>query len=200
MATTGIYCITNNITGEKYVGQSRNIERRWEDHRKPSRLSYSNALYKAFNKYGISNFTFSIIEAMPSSSKDAELDESEQFWIKKTEPFNNGYNETTGGRSITESKMRHRIPSNFAFLSNQKEDVVPIVKLDQQFNVLSIYPSVSECSRQNGVPASNISKVARGERKTAHSFIFMYYKDIQKLNKEGITLLRKIQTGAYNLM
>ncbi|MDR0677008.1 MAG: GIY-YIG nuclease family protein [Elusimicrobiota bacterium] len=29
----GIYKITNNINGKTYIGQSRNIERRWKDHK-----------------------------------------------------------------------------------------------------------------------------------------------------------------------
>ena len=31
--TSGIYKITNDRTGEVYVGQSYNIEKRWEQHK-----------------------------------------------------------------------------------------------------------------------------------------------------------------------
>lgn len=198
MATTGIYCIKNNITKECYIGQSRDIERRWQDHKKPSRLNYSSPIYKAFNKYGISNFTFSIVETMPSTCSDAALDERESYWINKYNSFNYGYNETTGGKKGTQSKSRNTLPSNFGCLVNQKDDVVPVAKLDQQFNVLCVYPSVSECARQNNLSSSNVSKIAKGKKKTGKSFIYMYYKDIQKLTKEGIALLRSIQLGAYD--
>lgn len=47
--TVGIYKITNNINNKCYIGQSRNIEKRWRDH-KYSNLDYP--LYRAFRKYG----------------------------------------------------------------------------------------------------------------------------------------------------
>lgn len=189
----GIYCIENLITHEKYVGQSTNIKQRWEDHRKPSRLSYSTPLYRAFREYGIDNFKFSVLEECDVS----KLDEREIYWIKKCDSYDHGYNSTTGGKTGTCSKSRNRIPNNFGAIS-VKNDVAPIVKLDKSFNVLSIYPSVSECARQNGVNSSSISKVAKGKRKTCKNNIYMYYKDIMSLTKEGIKLLRDIQIGKYD--
>jgi group I intron endonuclease len=61
---TGIYKITNLINGKSYIGQSLHIERRFLQHKSPyERERYSNKpLYKAFEKYGIENFDFSIIE------------------------------------------------------------------------------------------------------------------------------------------
>lgn len=85
--TVGIYKITNNINNKCYIGQSRNIEKRWENH-KYSNLDYP--LYKAFRKYGIQNFTFEIIERC--SVDDLNLKET--YWIKYYCPE---YNQTAGG-------------------------------------------------------------------------------------------------------
>lgn len=85
--TCGIYQIVNNINGKGYVGQSRNIEKRWLAH-KESKESYP--LYKAFRKYGVENFTFQILEECSSE----ELNEKEKFYIK-TE--HSEYNQTEGG-------------------------------------------------------------------------------------------------------
>ena len=60
----GIYKIENLINGKIYVGQSNNIERRFSQHKSPyeqKRFS-DKPLYKAFQKYGIENFSFSVIE------------------------------------------------------------------------------------------------------------------------------------------
>lgn len=85
--TVGIYKITNSINNKCYIGQSRNIEKRWSDH-KYSNLDYS--LYRAFRKYGIQNFTFEIIEECPID----DLNPKEAYWIRYYRP---DYNQTLGG-------------------------------------------------------------------------------------------------------
>lgn len=45
------------------------------------------------NKYGISNFTFEIIEECDKQS----LNEREIYWIEYYDSFHNGYNMTIGG-------------------------------------------------------------------------------------------------------
>lgn len=95
----GIYKITNKINGKTYIGQSRNIYKRWHGHKETcKRTKYKDVLlYKAMNKYGIENFEFEIIEIC-----DEELlDEKEIFYIEKYGSFahgkNKGYNQTLGG-------------------------------------------------------------------------------------------------------
>ena len=82
----GIYRITNKINGKSYIGQSIHIERRWEEHCKPSS---SSLISKAIHKYGKINFLFEILE----ECQIEDLDLLEQYWIKKENtisPF--GYN------------------------------------------------------------------------------------------------------------
>lgn len=90
--TCGIYKIKNNINGKLYIGQSVNIEIRWHNHKKSNRPSH---LYYAFKKYGVDNFTFSIICECPESS----LDEYEISYIKyyETTDPKKGYNKMSGG-------------------------------------------------------------------------------------------------------
>jgi group I intron endonuclease len=95
----GIYKITNNINQHGYIGQSKNIKKRWDAHKRTAfnktDHSYNNPLYKAIRKYGIDNFTFEIIEECLIS----ELNEKEKYWIKYYNTFFNGYNLTLGGDS-----------------------------------------------------------------------------------------------------
>ena len=82
---SGVYKITNNITGDFYIGSSKNIKNRWADHRSPSvwKLRPGMKLYQAFIKYGLNNFTFDIIE------ETAELHNREQYYIEQLNPSYN---------------------------------------------------------------------------------------------------------------
>ena len=86
----GIYKITNKINGKSYIGLSSNIEERFKKHRQ---MQGKKVLYSAFQKYGIENFDFSIIELC---SFDL-LSEREKYWIAYYDTYNNGYNATLGG-------------------------------------------------------------------------------------------------------
>ena len=88
-----IYKIENIINHKVYIGQTNNVKRRFSEHKA---RGYGNEgqkkLYRAFNKYGIENFTFSIIET------DIEnYDEKEQYRIKYYDSIENGYNISEGG-------------------------------------------------------------------------------------------------------
>lgn len=97
--TCGIYKIQNKINSKVYIGQSINIEKRWNKHKSASQdvldHSYETHLYRSFRKYGIENFDFSIIEECPI----AELNQKERYWIQKYNSFFKGYNLTLGGDS-----------------------------------------------------------------------------------------------------
>ena len=82
----GIYKITNNITGEFYIGSSKNIKHRWANHKCLSVWKQRSGmkLYQAFIKYGLNNFTFEVLE------ETADIKEREQYWIEKLNPsYNN---------------------------------------------------------------------------------------------------------------
>lgn len=93
----GIYKITNKINGHSYIGLSTKIEDRWEYHKDPYNWARENTklLYIAFQKYGIDNFEFTILEECETS----ELGQKEEYYIHKYDTYNNGYNMTTGGES-----------------------------------------------------------------------------------------------------
>jgi group I intron endonuclease len=85
MKISGIYKITNNITGDFYIGSSKNIKARWITHKSPSTWKNKPGmkLYKAFSKYSLNNFTFEIIE------ETSNIHEREQYWIEQLNPTYN---------------------------------------------------------------------------------------------------------------
>ena len=90
-----IYKITNSINGKIYIGQtSLSIAERFAQHKRDSKKSENDRpLYRAFNKYGIDNFTIEEIENCSS----AMVSERERYWIEYFQSFKHGYNATIGG-------------------------------------------------------------------------------------------------------
>ena len=94
-----IYKITNNINNKVYIGQTvKSLQKRFTQHKNNSNKEYFSqiVLYKAFNKYGIENFTFEGIEEVPNE----QLDEREKYWIEYYNSYLEGYNSTLGGRLV----------------------------------------------------------------------------------------------------
>jgi len=89
---SGIYKILNTKNNKIYIGSSINIEKRFGEHLRALKGSYhnNNHLQSAWNKYGKSNFIFTIIETCSIKN----LVEIEQFWMDYYNVTNNkkGYN------------------------------------------------------------------------------------------------------------
>ena len=93
-----IYVITNKTNQKQYVGKTEHIEPtlRFQEHIKESRQSRNEnrPLYSAFKKYGIDNFSFTILEEVSST----EASQKEIYWISKLNTYgSSGYNATLGG-------------------------------------------------------------------------------------------------------
>lgn len=92
----GIYKITNKINNHAYIGQSVDIEKRWNKHINHDSADADYPLYRAFKKYGVDNFHFEIIETCNVD----ELNDREIYWIEYYDTFKNGYNQTMGGQGL----------------------------------------------------------------------------------------------------
>ena len=94
----GIYKITNIDNNKVYIGQSKNIINRLQNHKNAliKNKHFNWHLQNAWNNYGESKFTFSIIEQCNVD----DLDEREMYWINYYNSHNriNGYNKTLGGK------------------------------------------------------------------------------------------------------
>lgn len=75
----GIYKIENIINHKVYIGQSSNIESRWNQHIHDltKNIHRNSHLQNSWNKYGENNFAFSVIE----ECEENLLDERENYWI-----------------------------------------------------------------------------------------------------------------------
>ena len=64
----GIYKIENKVNNKIYIGQSINIERRWNDHKRryndDKADCYYSVLYTDMRNYGIKNFLFTVAKSI----------------------------------------------------------------------------------------------------------------------------------------
>lgn len=95
-----IYIIQNTVNLKIYVGQTINPARRWRKHKSVSKLPKGHkskqVISYAIAKYGIDNYTFTIIEEWATQE---EADMAEEFWISYFNSQNKefGYNRAPGG-------------------------------------------------------------------------------------------------------
>jgi group I intron endonuclease len=80
----GIYKLTNKLTGDIYVGQSRDLGKRFTNY---FNLSYINRrkeliISRALIKYGYSNFSVTILEYC----NESDLDIKEQYYFDTLNP------------------------------------------------------------------------------------------------------------------
>ena len=102
MKISGVYKITNNITGDFYIGSSKNIKSRWAGHKCLStwKQQPNSKLYKDMAKYGLGNFIFEVLE------ETADLKEREQYYIEQLKPSYNNY--LAKGLNTERSKETHK--------------------------------------------------------------------------------------------
>lgn len=95
--TSGIYKIENKKTGQIYIGQSIDIEKRFKNHCKILPIDLDIILQ------GEDNFTFDILEEVPRE----QLLERERFWINEYDTENEyHYNVSQKGRNNSRSKYK----------------------------------------------------------------------------------------------
>ena len=100
MKISGVYKITNTITGDFYIGSSKNVKQRWACHKWPStwKKHSNNPMYLDMQKYGTDKFELQILAEIEVD----KLKEMEQEFIEKLQPTYN--NRNANGRDIERHK------------------------------------------------------------------------------------------------
>ena len=85
-----IYMITNIITNERYIGQTRDYQRRVWQHKSAAKKGSHLKISKAIAKYGIEHFKFDVLEECSLEALNAK----ERYYISELKPE---YNVCAGG-------------------------------------------------------------------------------------------------------
>jgi len=213
----------------EYIGQTSqdDFQVRLNGHISDVNNGRKRHLYNAIRLYGWDQFTIEILYSFPKEGNWKErLDELEIQEISRRGTLApNGYNNETGGNrnkvlhedtkelmSSVRSGERH-----FMFGKHHSEDARELlkeanVKAVQQWSkdgneLLRTFQSVEEAVRESEADGSHITKVCKGERKTAGGFQwkFVNFEDVRtnkplKFNKiqqwsfDGKTLVAEYDT------
>lgn len=137
----GIYYIKNDINEKYYIGQAVMLRKRLLHHISNYKNNrYDAPLYKAFNKYGLENFSVGVIEDFKTGYNKEELknilDNKEKFYIKKYNSYGStGYNQTLGGDAgvlgykMTKEQLHH-ISTNSKNFGNDGRNMIYCYDID----------------------------------------------------------------------
>lgn len=131
----GIYRIINP-SGKSYIGQSKNIERRWKAYYS-LKCKGQPRLYNSLKEYGVDRHKFEIVE----KCKEEDLYKREYYYIQQYNSFKEGLNACDGFDTI-----------KLIFNQIEKEDEVGFwsYALQEMFDHnKELYNDITECMQSN---------------------------------------------------
>ena len=173
-----VYKIQNLINGKVYIGSSQNVQKRWIAHKNaannPNNPHYNYPLYRAFIKYKLKNFNFTIIGTYNTKE---EMEQAEYNYIIKYDSTNNqkGYNQTL----FTECALRD--PDIMKKILEKKSQKCALV--NEKEEIIQTYPSYQEAARQNKITngANHVRLVCKGMQHSINNTLF--FRDLNENNQ-----------------
>ena len=188
MGTVGVYKITNLINNDCYVGSSKNIEERWKQHLhkydKENRREYNYHIYRAFRKYGISNFKFEILEVCSEEERlirekwyfeklnpryNELVPKDNTIWDKKLKKIHKERCKRAWAERTEENKAKvyanlEKGRNNPLFLKNKK-DKKPIIAIRLSDGFEQQFKSMYEAQKALDIARSSISQILNPNHK-----------------------------------
>ena len=168
-----IYLITNIITNEYYVGQTRqSLKNRMRNHFQ-DKWENCTKLKNAFIKYGKDNFKVQVLETIPYK----DLNKRESYYIKLYNSIENGYN-----IKDCNSKFINR---NVLHIKNMIKDICnDYLKGYNCFDIANKY-NISKTSVYNALKKGNIK--IRYNKGGFNSYCKININKLKELKQQGYT-------------
>jgi len=131
-----LYCVYEHVfpNGKKYIGISSDAEKRW---RNGKGYETQGKIANAINKYGWDNVKHNII-VDGITKKQAET--LEKYLIAELHTIDNGYNTSTGGKSIVAYYLDDYVLRmiNYAVKNYPKNYIWPVIFNDGEVGIVEI--------------------------------------------------------------
>ena len=164
---SGIYKIENIINGKFYIGSSKDIYKRWDEHEDSLENGEhcNRYLQRAWDKYGANNFKFSIIELCDENIRISR----EQYYLDKTKCYENniGYNISKRADCIINSEeTMHIIADKLREVNkgeNSPSNIYPKETIKKCIeDLLTGEFSYQQISDMYNIPYSTVASLTRG--------------------------------------
>lgn len=137
-----IYKFTNKINGHCYIGQTNNLQKRYNGHKSesfnPKVSGYWLPLHCAIRKYGIDNFTYEVIEEIADGESQDFINEREKYFIQYYHSLKdeNGYNVTLGGDGCPKSPLSYeeKLERSKLFTREEIKDIQQRLINDEEYD------------------------------------------------------------------
>lgn len=149
---SGVYRIVNNLNGDFYIGSSKNLEKRFRQHKATFKQN-KTILQRAFNKYGINNFSFEPID----ECLESELIEKEQLYLDSFKPK---YNIMT--KAFSYHNYRHTEESKIKAITNRSK-----IGEDTILNIIKDIKSLKttgQILKDYSISRGYLNYIVRGEK------------------------------------
>jgi len=178
----GIYGVTNTTNNKVYIGQSIDIDRRWNQHKYGKG---SIILHNAITKYGIDNFEFKVLDVVDvdgMSKNDIKelLITLEQKWLdaKKSYIKENGYNQQSSAKPTIPIKRSGDFGKTISKIKIDNNHCgKPITQYDLKGVKIKDWGSAAQVERISGFHAENISACCLKKQNSSNGFIWRFRDD-----------------------
>ena len=136
MKICGIYKITNKITGDFYIGSSKNVKIRWKNHKCPSKWNEhpNNPMYLDMQRYGVDKFAFEILAEVEAD----KLKEKEQEFIETLNPTYNQMNAKGWDIEGYKETQRKAVNKYYNQLCCYNDETLTLAALSMRFKRMGI--------------------------------------------------------------
>jgi group I intron endonuclease len=177
----GIYKIYNCINKKIYIGQSEDIERRWQQHKYGKGNKH---LRSSFLKYGLINFEFIILEECENDK--ITLTQREQYYIDLFESYNpqKGYNKNKSAKPNLTKKRDDNFGNKISEIKIKNcHTGKPINQYNLDGTFVKQWLGASQAARELNICSRTILSCCSGRQKQSGGFIWKHVN-----NDNGIVI------------